>query len=59
MTEIELLRKGAEAHRAGIGGGQQGGPICEPCMSIIWDALSRIPTARETETIKPLKGGIE
>ena len=39
---------------SGIGGGQQGGPMCENCMEFMWDALSRFPVARETVTIWPL-----
>lgn len=36
----------------GVGGGMQGGDMCEPCMSLMWDAL--FPLARETVTIWPI-----
>ena len=39
---------------SGIGGGQQGGPMCYECGEFIWDALSRFPVAKETFTIWPL-----
>ena len=38
----------------GVGGGQQGGPMCEPDMAMMWDQLSRFPVSRETVTIWPL-----
>jgi hypothetical protein len=41
---------------SGIGGGMQGGPMCDSCMSFMWDALDRFPVARETVTIWPLGG---
>jgi hypothetical protein len=37
-------------------GGMQGGPMCDSCMSFMWDALDRFPVARETVTIWPLGG---
>lgn len=43
------------AEGSGVGGGMHGGPMCEPCMEFIWDALSRFPAARETVTIWPLE----
>lgn len=41
---------------SGIGGGEQGGPMCEACMSVMWEELARYPLARETVTIWPLGG---
>jgi hypothetical protein len=40
----------------GIGEGEQGGPMCEACMSVMWEKLARFPVARETVTICPLGG---
>lgn len=45
---------------SGVGGGYQGGPMCEVDMEFMWDALSRFPAARDSVTISPLveaKGG--
>jgi hypothetical protein len=39
-----------------IGGGMQGGPMCEACMQSVWKTLERYPSARETVTIWPLGG---
>ena len=38
----------------GAGGGRQGGPMCEACMSATWESLARFPAARETVTIAPV-----
>ena len=44
---------------SGIGGGEQGGPMCESCMQSMWNALERYPNVRETVTICPLGGAAE
>jgi hypothetical protein len=43
----------------GVGGGLQGGPMCENCLEFMWDALSRFPVARETWTIWPLSAVLQ
>ena len=59
MTRACILCNGPAVKRftwvngdgSGVGGGLQGGAMCERDMQLMWDALDRFPVAKSSVTI--------